>query len=244
MMLARTLTAAMLVLATATAAWSATVTGTLESVSEGAAILRVDDGGAFSVDTTKLPADERAKLRTGDRVVLTGNFPAAALLFQAASVSSAPAVLRGSVTAVQGNTVTLRSTDGASYTVDLGGAQSTLGRAPQPGDRLIVSGSYAGSVNFNAYGLLATIPPLDATRSVEGTIEGLLGDRLAVRSAAGEVWNVDISGVSAQQRQGLGIGDQVAIAGTRAAGPFELSARTLERRASGGGFLRDIFRQR
>ena len=243
MTLGRTLTVAVLVLTTVAVARAATVTGTIESVSEGVAVLRVDDGGAFSVDTTKMPGDERIKLRTGDRVVLSGNFPAAALLFQAASISSAPAVLRGTVTAVQGNTVTLRNADGASYTVDIGSAQSTLGRAPQPGDRLTVTGGYAGSVAFNAYGLLATVPPLDMTKTVEGTVEGLLGNRLAVRNAAGEVWTVDISEITAQQRQGLSIGDQVAISGTRAGGPLELAARTVERRGA-GGFIRDIFRSR
>jgi preprotein translocase subunit YajC len=121
------------------------------------------------------------------------------------------AVVEGTVESVSGDTATIRSDDGGTFTVDLAGIGAAGRGSAVAGQHVTVEGNYTRDVTFAASSVSSGTQRPSGSPTIHGTVQSVSGKTLMVQSYDGGVFTVDASQVASLPS--LRPGDAVTVTG-------------------------------
>jgi preprotein translocase subunit YajC len=237
--------------------------GKVQSVSGNTVTVKADDGRTVTVDASQVDAGIRGALTAGEGVTLIGFKGSDANKFTARYIqqdSSDPSRggtivgqtpppadgkgwqrVHAKVQSVSGNTVTARTDDGRTLTVDASRVSAEIRNALKTGAGVTLVG-FAGQqpTQFTAHyieqdGSAAQSPSASPTgvaqkppQRIHGTVQSVSGTTLSMKADDGRELNVDMKDVGPGIRQSLRTGDKVLVTGFYR-GEHMVSARSVQK---------------
>jgi preprotein translocase subunit YajC len=261
------------------------VHATVQSVSGNTVTVKTDDGRTLTVDAAQVSADVRGALKPNAGVTLIGFAGSDASKFtarfiqqdssdasratsasaqtQGASATAAASAsttggwqrLHGTVQSVSGNTLTFKTDDGKTLTVDAAKVGADIRTGLKPNDAVTLIG-FAGSdaTKFTAEyvqkdasdpsrggAIVSQTPPASSPsvdekswQRIHGTISSVSGTTLSLKADDGRVLSVDMKQVGEQVRASLAAGEAVTVIGFYQGNQTTLAAQYVQKDSSAG----------
>jgi preprotein translocase subunit YajC len=266
------------------------VHATVQSVSGNTVTVKTDDGRTLTVDASQVSADVRGALKPNAGVTVigfagsdatkftarfiqqdssdasragtaAGQTPAASATASAsASTTGGWQRVHGTVQSVSGNTMTFKTDDGRTLTVDAAKVGADIRGGLQPNDAVTLIGfigsdttkfaaeyiqkdasdpSRGGSVVGQTPAASSTASasaPVDekAWQRIHGTVSSISGSTLSLKADDGRVINVDMQAVGEQVRSSLASGEGVTVIGFYRGNQTTVAAQYVQKDSSAG----------
>ena len=235
--------------------------GKVQSVSGNTVTVKADDGRTLTVDAAQVDASIRGALTKDEGVTLIGFKGSDANKFTARYIQqdssdasrggkvagpAAPATdskgwqrVHAKVQSVSGSTVTAKTDDGRTLSVDATKVSAEIRNALKPGAGVTLVG-FAGAkpTQFTAHyieqdGSAAQSPSASVDEKswqrIHGTVSSVSGEKLTMKADDGRNLNVDMKEVGEAIRQSLKTGDKVLVTGFYRGDQNTVAARYLEK---------------
>jgi preprotein translocase subunit YajC len=236
--------------------------GKVQSVSGNTVTVRADDGRTLTVDAAQVDASIRGALTKDEGVTLIGFKGSDANKFTAryiqqdssdasragttAAKTAAPATdakgwqrVHAKVQSVSGTTVTAKTDDGRTLSVDATKVSAEIRNALKPGAGVTLVG-FAGAkpTQFTAHyieqdGSASQSPSASVDEKswqrIHGTVSSISGTTLSMKADDGRDLKVDMKEIGEPIRKSLGTGDKVLVTGFYRGDQNTVAARYLEK---------------
>ena len=236
--------------------------GKVQSVSGNTVTVKADDGRTLTVDAAQVDAGIRGALTKDQGVTLIGFKGSDANKFTAryiqqdssdasragttAAKTAAPATdakgwqrIHATVQSVSGTTVTAKTDDGRTLSVDATRVSAEIRNALKPGAGVTLVG-FAGAkpTQFTAHyieqdGAASQSPSASVDEKswqrIPGTVSSVSGDKLSMKTDDGRNLDVDMKDIGEAIRQSLKTGDKVLVIGFYRGDQNHMAARYVEK---------------